>query len=322
MSFSDTGLSILLSRDTHNSSDTDPPSTSRKALIDTFVTLQLLGLVGSIALVLTTTLSRRAPRNATWQNFFTSWIISTASYSLLLVSGQLYKEHPPFGLCLAQAGLIYGTPSLTAATTFGLIMQIWFSVQNLLLRKVKHERLWTVVILVLPYCMMFGMVIASWVTGIQNPSRVKVIGSGMYCHIGPSSTLGKASAALVALTLLPTIALEITICVALRKNWSTFKRMRHSMSITLRVMIFTLFGILAISLSGVFVFSDSHGAAINVILAALPVIGVIIFASQTDILSVWRITRQRPEGAQPLQSQVSETTSTSKPLPDLPPGAV
>ncbi|KAJ7056172.1 hypothetical protein C8F01DRAFT_1157008 [Mycena amicta] len=297
MSFTDAGVYRLLSRDDGASANllNDPAPGLKQPLIDTFLVLQIIGLVGSVALVLTTTLSHRAPRNATWQNFFTSWIISTVSYSLLLFSGQLNSDHPAFGVCLAQAGLIYGIPALTAATTFGLIAQIWFSVQTLLLHKVKNERIWTVVILILPYCMMFGMVIASWVTGMNNPERVKVIGSGMYCHIGPSSTLGRVSAALVALTLIPTLALEIAICIALRKNWTTFKRMRHSMSITLRVMIFTLFGILAISLSAIFVFSDSHGAAINVVLAALPVIGVIIFASQKDILLVWMFWRPRPE---------------------------
>jgi hypothetical protein len=78
-----------------------------KLLIDIFLVLQVLGLIGSCALVLTTTLSSRSPRNATWQNFFTSWIISTVSYSLLLFSGQINQPEPTFGVCLAQAGLIY-----------------------------------------------------------------------------------------------------------------------------------------------------------------------------------------------------------------------
>lgn len=37
------------------------------------------------------------------------------------------------------------------------------------------------------------------------------------------------------------------ICVALRRNWATFKRMKNSLSIIVRVMIFTMFGILAIT---------------------------------------------------------------------------
>ncbi|KAF7318369.1 hypothetical protein HMN09_00345700 [Mycena chlorophos] len=299
MPFSDAGVSILFSRAANSSSSSgdlsnDPAPDLRTPLLAVFLTLQIIGLVGSGALVLTTTLSSRAPRNATWQNFFTSWIISTVSYSLILFAGQIHLKNPTFGVCLAQAGLIYGIPALTAASTFGLIAQIWFSVQTLLLHKVKYERICTICILILPYFVLFGMVVASWITGINNPSRVQLIGSGMYCHIGPSAILGKASAALVALTLIPTLALEIAICIALRRNWAAFKKMKHSLSITIRVLIFTLFGILAISLSAVFVFSNSHGAAINVVIATLPVIAVIIFASQKDILLVWMFWRPRP----------------------------
>ncbi|KAF7323521.1 hypothetical protein MKEN_00571700 [Mycena kentingensis (nom. inval.)] len=278
------------------SSTSDPSSPTRQMLINTFLALQMLGLIGSIALVLTTTLSSRAARNATWQNFFTSWIISTVSYALLLLAGQAGKATPSFGVCLAQAGLIYGIPSLTAATTFGLIAQIWFSVQTLLLHKIKYERFWIIGILVLPYCMMFGMVLASWVSGMRHPESVTIIGSGMYCHLSHTSLLGRVSAALVAFTLIPTLGLEISICIALRRNWSTFKRMKNSMSITLRVMLFTLIGILAISLSAVFVFSDNHGASLNIVFACMPVIAVIIFSTQKDILNVWMFWKPRFAG--------------------------
>ncbi|KAJ6627645.1 hypothetical protein B0H10DRAFT_2210157 [Mycena sp. CBHHK59/15] len=301
MSFSGAGLPALFSRESSH-------PTEHELRIDVFVVLQLLGLFGSIVLVLTTTLSSAAPRNATWQNFFTSWIISTVSYSLLAFSGQLNKTDPAFGVCLAQAGLIYGIPSLTAATTFGLIAQIWFSVQTLLAKKVKNERILTIGLLLFPYIILFAMVIASWVVGIRNPSLVQVIGSGMYCHIGPTGTLGRVSAALVALSLIPTLTLEIMICIALRKNWATFKRMKHSMSITLRVMIFTFVGILAITVSGIFVFSDSHGAGLNIVFAAMPVTTVIIFSTQNDIIQVWMFWKKAPQG-KTIPSRSSESSS-------------
>jgi len=308
MSFSDAGVPALFSR------EAGPSTTSRTALIDVFLAFQLLGLIGSVALVLTTTLSTRATRNATWQNFFTSWIISTLSYSLLLFAGQVQRPQPAFGVCLAQAGLIYGIPSLTAATTFGLIAQIWFKVQTLLRQKVQNERLWTIAILILPYCMLFGMVVASWVTGVRNPGSVAIIGSGMYCHIGSSGTLGKVSAALVALTLIPTLTFEILICIALRRNWATFKRMHNSMSIILRVVVFTLIGVLAISLSALFVFSSNHGPGVNIALAAMPVIAVLVFATQKDILAVWMFWRPASASAAGktlADTSFAESSSTS-----------
>ncbi|KAJ6572299.1 hypothetical protein B0H19DRAFT_1133246 [Mycena capillaripes] len=303
MSFSEAGLPAIFSRDAGS------PNPQHKLLINIFLALQLLGLVGSCTLVLTTTLSSRAPRNATWQNFFTSWIISTVSYSLLLFSGQVNVPEPTFGVCLAQAGLIYGIPSLTAATTFGLIAQIWFSVQTLLARKVKNERLWTIGLLILPYAILFAMVVASWAIGIRNPDIVQVIGSGMYCHLGPSGTLGKVSAAVVALMLLPTLALEILICISLRRNWGTFKRMKNSLSIIIRVIIFTMFGILAITLSGIFVFTENHGAALNIVFATMPVTAVIVFSTQRDIISVWMFWKPRPEAKTLASPRSSSSTA-------------
>ncbi|KAJ7137654.1 hypothetical protein C8R46DRAFT_1137811 [Mycena filopes] len=294
MSFPDAGVPAIFSRDDQDAQ----PGPARTTLINLFLALQMLGLIGSCALVLTTTLSRRAPRNATWQNFFTSWIISTVSYALLLFGGQLVPaqtgKDPMFGVCLAQAGLVYGIPSLTAATTFGLIAQIWFSVQKLLAHQVKNERLWTIGLLILPYVILFSMVIASWATGIRNPQIVQIIGSGMYCHIGNSGILGRVSAILVAVTMIPTVVLEVLICIALRRNWETFKRMKHSLAIILRVVIFTVFGVLAISLSGIFVFSNNHGAALNVVFATMPVTAVIVFSTQKDILSVWMFWNRKP----------------------------
>ncbi|KAF7338817.1 hypothetical protein MSAN_02204400 [Mycena sanguinolenta] len=306
MSFSGAGLPAFFAR------DASPSSPRHDALISLFFALQILGLIGSCALVLTTTLSNRAPRNATWQNFFTSWIISTVSYTLLLFAGQANKPEPTFGVCLAQSGLVYGIPSLTAATTFGLIAQIWFSVQTLLSKKVQHERLWTIGLLVLPYVVLFAMVLASWVVGIRNTASVQVIGSGMYCHLGSSGTLGKVSATVVAIFLIPTLALEISIGIALRRNWRTFKRTSNSLSIILRVMIFTVLGILAITLSGIFVFSNSHGAALNIVFATLPVTAVIIFATQKDIIGVWMFWTPGPPMQEKLPSSARSSSSISK----------
>ncbi|KAJ7908654.1 hypothetical protein B0H13DRAFT_2016155 [Mycena leptocephala] len=265
MSFSDAGVPAMFSREAGH-------PTRHKTLIDIFLTLQMLGLIGSCALVLTTTLSSRAPRNATWQNFFTSWIISTVSYSLLLFAGQ-------------------GIPSLTAATTFGLIAQIWFSVKN--------ERIWTIALLILPYVFLLALVIASWTIGIRNTDQVKIIGSGMYCHL--------VSGAMVALTLLPTIALKVfSICIALRRNWGTFKRMKHSLSIILRVVVFTMFGILAIAVSGVFVFTNNHGASLNIVFGILPITAVVVFSTQKDIISVWMFWKPQSE-----EKMVSSPISSS-----------
>ncbi|CAK5282337.1 unnamed protein product [Mycena citricolor] len=284
----------------------------RRSLIGLFLAFQIIGLIGSIALVLTTTLSRRASRSATWQNFFTSWIVSAISYSLLLFTSQAYNDTPPFGVCLAQAGLIYAMPSFTAATTFGLITQIWFTMQSLLKRRIASERYWVIALIIIPYCFLVAMATASWATGSADPASVGLIGSGMYCHIDAASgKLGKISGALVALILLPTVAIEISICVALRQHWKTFRRVRHSFSIMIRVMVFTLIGLLAVSIGALFVFSSNHGPAMNIVLAAMPFVSAVIFASQRDIISVWMFWRPSPSDQTLSETSTSTTNSTA-----------
>lgn len=92
-----------------------PPGSDEEtpeALINVFISLQLLGLFGGILVFFTVVFSSIAQRHITWYNFILSWIIFTTSYSLLFFSGQLKDAVPDLQVCVAQAALIYAAPPL------------------------------------------------------------------------------------------------------------------------------------------------------------------------------------------------------------------
>ncbi|KAJ3977450.1 hypothetical protein EV361DRAFT_957877, partial [Lentinula raphanica] len=104
-----------------------PPDTSQhqSSLIVVFLTLQLIGVVGSVFTILIARLSL-IKRHLTWYNFLASWVISGTSYSLLLFAGRIDLSGEadftvPFGLCLFQSSLIYAAPPLCATTMLGMV---------------------------------------------------------------------------------------------------------------------------------------------------------------------------------------------------------
>ncbi|KAF8157152.1 hypothetical protein B0H34DRAFT_798458 [Crassisporium funariophilum] len=257
------------------------------ALLKAFIALQLFGLVGLVLMALTVLLSNTAPRHITWSSFVFSWIISCISYTLLFVAGQLENPTPPFGLCLTQAALIYSAPPLTAASTLALVTQVYFNVRNLFSDQLRrNEKVWTSALLTIPYLMHGVMAIACLVLGLNNPSTVQRIEVGTYCNF-KNRIPSKTSSITVAALMLPTIILEVLICNILRQNWSILKRRKYSPSTALRIIGFSMFGILAIALSIVFASSKDRDPELNIILSLLPAAAVLIFGTQSDILRVW-----------------------------------
>ncbi|KAJ3978494.1 hypothetical protein F5890DRAFT_1560243 [Lentinula detonsa] len=77
----------------------------------TFNVLQFMGLVGSVFILITAIFSS-VPRQATWYNFFITWIIFCTSNLLLLFAGHAYDGEPDIHLCIAQSALTYAASPL------------------------------------------------------------------------------------------------------------------------------------------------------------------------------------------------------------------
>ncbi|KAJ4466006.1 hypothetical protein J3R30DRAFT_3720873 [Lentinula aciculospora] len=282
-----------------------PPDSSQHdpSLIILFLVLQLIGLIGSIVTVFIARFSC-VRRHLAWYNFLASWIISSLSYSLLLFAGQIdlsgdKKSGVPFGLCVFQSSVVYAAPPLTAATMLGMVAQIWFGAHSMLFNKpMVAQKLLTQIVLILPYILFIGISAEALAFGLTHPDSVRVTGSGMYCNSGLTIP-GRISAGVVAVVLLPVVIIEIFIVTSLRKYWSIFKNPDTSqsrinmLSMMIRVLLFSVFGILALGLSVFFFFTIHHGAALNIVIAFIPVMAVFTFASQKDLLDVWMFWKWR-----------------------------
>ncbi|KAF9458173.1 hypothetical protein BDZ94DRAFT_1313551 [Collybia nuda] len=291
-------LSPLFARQLTNSDDDEGNSLQ---LIHVFISFHLFGFFGTIIMLLTACFSRTTPRHPTWISFAISWIISTFSYSLLFLGGHLTGSEPGYPLCLVQGVMIYSAPPLTAATTCALVIQIWFLVRSVATSTSSGKghilsSMWSASLLIIPYLLYVTIVVAMLVVGIQTPSTVQRVSSGMYCNFA-NRIPGRISTFLVASIMIPTVFLEIQVCMALRRNWNLFKSQKGSLSMILRVVIFTLFGFFAIAASILFFFTVHHGPQLNVVISLIPIAAVLVFATQGDLIRVWMFWRKRPDDA-------------------------
>ncbi|KAG7086850.1 hypothetical protein E1B28_002771 [Marasmius oreades] len=268
-------------------------------LVNIFLGLQLFGLFGSI-IVLICALIASVKRYGSWYSFMISWIISSVSYTLLFFGGQHDDPTPTIGLCMAQASLIYAAPPHTAASTLGLVIQIWFSVHEGLGKKpFTGQRIWAHVFLLLPYILWLMIVIESLVIALMYPDTVKRSSSGMYC----SSRIiipGRISAALVSIILLLAIIVEALIIISIRKRWKALREQTVG-SLVVRGTLFMIFGFIAAVLSLTFTFLVNKGPHMNIVVSTIPIAAIIMFGTQRDLMGVlmfwrWRSAKRDVEG--------------------------
>ncbi|KAK1224875.1 hypothetical protein PQX77_012186 [Marasmius sp. AFHP31] len=267
---------------------------------------QLFGLFGALLTLLAAFISS-VKRYGSWYSFMVSWVISSISYTLLFFGGQLKEHKPPLGLCMAQASLIYAAPPHTAASTLGLVVQIWFSVREGLGKKpFSGQRIWTRVLLFVPWILWVLIVIESLTIAALNLKTVKRTGSGMYCNtkiIIP----GRISAALVSIILIPAVIVEVIIILSIRKKWKSLREQTVA-SLAIRVTLFVIFGFFAIVLSVTFTFMVQKGAELNIVVSIIPVAAILIFGTQKDLMNAWMFWRWRKRRLEAMEAEAAQAT--------------
>ncbi|KAK7436435.1 hypothetical protein VKT23_019147 [Stygiomarasmius scandens] len=260
------------------------------ARLDIFLALQLLGLIGSVVVLLTAAFSSVA-RQKTWYNFFISWTAFCISYLLLFFAGQGHSREPPFALCLTQSSLTYAAPPYAAAATLGLVMQLYFNIYSGLTgTRVKGERFWNVLLLVMPYVVFFGVLLESLIVGlVLEEAHFSTIS---YCSL-ETVIPGRLTAALVVFFLIPVLVLNVIIYRRLRKHSSALRTTRAFRSMFIRVTLFSVFGLISVVAGLLFFFivfiqdSDNGLADLDIVLACIPNAAVLIFGTHEDLLQVW-----------------------------------
>ncbi|KAK7046587.1 hypothetical protein R3P38DRAFT_3307865 [Favolaschia claudopus] len=250
-----------------------------------FYGLELVGLVGAVFMLVTATVWRKiVRRHPSWFNFMVTWIISCSSYIFFM--GQPKGREPNHNLCLIQAALIYSVPTLTSGATFALVIQVYMTLRSLLTLPKASGNLAVVILVIAPYIPAFALFMLSLGLGLRDPSTV--YRDAFYCDM-KTKLPQKASAIAVVIIMLCCLIVEVIIFKALRRAWITLNRDdRGSISVIVRVLAFTLVGMLIIILSLVFlIIPNYHNTAFNIAIAIIPVSSVIIFGTQQDIFTAW-----------------------------------
>ncbi|KAI0364465.1 hypothetical protein BV20DRAFT_1057184 [Pilatotrama ljubarskyi] len=268
------------------------------AELKVFLTFQFTGAVGLLAVLLTALFARKVYRHFTWLNFCITWLIYCISYTLLAFSGQQTRPEPPaYPLCLTQASLIYAAPVLVAMSTFSLVLQLWFTLSSALQPPPKGTRrdyMRNGFLLLAPYIMWLGFIVAILVIGTQHPDKVERAGGLVYCTI-KTGTPGNVTAVFVAVILVVMVGLDVYIGTVLYKNWRALRGSdrpgKIPFSLIVRVAIFSLVCVVGIGCAFVFLSNVSFFAG-NTIIALMPVIAFLVFGTQRDILSVWLFWRR------------------------------
>ncbi|TEB31053.1 hypothetical protein FA13DRAFT_477680 [Coprinellus micaceus] len=276
-----------------------------------FIVFQMFGLCGTV-LMLATVLLGRVPRQATWYNLVFSFLVSTTSYSLLFLSGHWNDKSPPYYLCRAQALLIYASPPYTAATTCGLVVQIYLNLSNTLTGSVDMRRKGWKLVLIFPYVVFIGMIIGCLVATIRNPGIVQRVEDSPYC-IFSVVTPSRIASIIVVVLMIIHVTLQVFIFIQLKKGWAIIRHRPTQLSTIIRVGLFSMVGALAVVLGLVFAFSAANGP-FDVMLAVIPAVIAFIFGTQGDLARRWMFWRWRWKNGS-FHSQASEqqrTTSSTR----------
>ncbi|KAJ7848586.1 hypothetical protein B0H14DRAFT_2767274 [Mycena olivaceomarginata] len=216
-------------------------ATSFRGYRDGFYALELLGLVGAVLMLLTAIIWRKVVRrHASWLNFMATWIISCASYLFLMA--EPVGRHPNHNLCLFQAALVYSVPTLTSGATLALVIHVHMTLRSLLTLPTNHQRSWTPALVIGPYVPAWAIFIYALKVGLNDPSLVHRLNDGMYCDLATESPQ-RVSSIVVVIIMVLCLAVE----VSLKRDDQS------SISIIVRVLAFTLVGMLSIMYVDIFI---------------------------------------------------------------------
>uniref|UniRef100_A0A0W0F9U4 Uncharacterized protein n=1 Tax=Moniliophthora roreri TaxID=221103 RepID=A0A0W0F9U4_MONRR len=249
--------------------------------VHVFIALELSGAIGVSFILLTALFSRLVKRCSTWYTFCASWVLSCLSYCLIFFSGDTLNPKPNKNLCIAQAALVYSVPILTALTTLILLVHSWYNVHFGLSKPPleSHERA-MLILLSGPFLVWLFMFAGFSSFGLSNPSMAHNFG------------IVKISSLIVIIITFSTIPIQASLALSLARNFDRSDA-RSTISVqtlktVIRVLIFSFLILVGFAEGLIRLLSRHHTPAVDIILAALPVSGVLIFGIQKDLFQAWK----------------------------------
>jgi len=223
------------------------------------------------------------------------WLVYSLSYGLLV--GKQIGTEPSFAHCSVQTVFIYAAPPLVAVGTLCFYLDFylgscWDPSRR---RSLRPTIAW--LLLALPWMVHIAIDIEVVIVAIQSNADpvVKRIESNLYCHLQDNSVPGLLNAAIVVLSMVLLIPLEVWTGIQLYRSRSirTGADFRQYLSVYVRIAACTVvasaaFGLSAITLVDV----KSDSLVQDLSFPCLSMAVSLIFASQQDLLSVWFCRRE------------------------------
>ncbi|KAJ8692340.1 hypothetical protein PTI98_009662 [Pleurotus ostreatus] len=274
-----------------------------RELITAYNVVLIVGLVLNVLVVSVAYVSRGVQRCRSWYMFMISWIILSLSFLFLL--GQQTGPQPIFGICLAQAVLVYAAPPLTAFSTLILVVNLYFGLSGgctkprflLLLRQ--------------PWYASRTHPKAHWLDndskiGLMNRLKVKRDRTGMYCHI-KLATPAIVTFAVIGLSVILMVGFIVATGLMVRKKSASFVGQKVPASaiplgIIIRIGVFTIAPISVLVLEALVMLQSKSVMAMSItaiMYAVLPLLAALTFGTQADILRgmvFWRSSTEVDEG--------------------------
>ncbi|THU93401.1 hypothetical protein K435DRAFT_861557 [Dendrothele bispora CBS 962.96] len=263
--------------------------TASKSLVLLFVALHTFVWTALTIITATVVLSRNVRRQVTWLNLNLSWIFACFAFSLLLITGQLSKPVPDASICLVQAAATISLPSLTSGATLAFALHLWFNIRSSQYQdkaEFKRTTLRNIALVVIPYIVPLVEFLAAFIYGAKHPEQVVLDGTGMLCGFTTTIFAKLAEISVCVLMFITVVfeALSISVIYRRHSNWKG----RNYVAMLVRLLAFTLFGMLGIGASLTYLTSHGKNAATANLLQAIPPVSfVFIFGLQWDIIKAW-----------------------------------
>ncbi|KAG5715731.1 hypothetical protein E4T56_gene192 [Termitomyces sp. T112] len=269
----------------------DPYLRTKIIVFDTFA---FLGVLVNTAVLAPPLLSSHIQRSKIWFSLIFSWILYSASYTLLL--GRQTRSQPPFGLCIFQGALTTSTPlvCIVASTCFAAD----FALQ---IRAASHgresNRMVTNFLAWLPWVVFLIVFLESFLV-IQDSSMVVRNPSHLFCTIN-NRKLYLTTGIMILLSAVILFPLEAYMAIMFHRHSILSLRQKFIVSKVVCFSTFTRLVLFSIISAAVIGFHSYVIARVNntvttcsVILSSLTVVNGLIFGTKKDILNAWIFWRK------------------------------
>ncbi|KAK0465602.1 uncharacterized protein EV420DRAFT_968831 [Desarmillaria tabescens] len=275
-------------------------SVSDASLRQVFIALHIAGgQIGLPILILTWAVFKSVVRHPTLVNLWITFVIYSVSYCILLYSGQVESIIAlSSNVCLVQAAMIHGAPSMSAIAGLVVVFQIWQTFQEPSSSNTTNRPHSVKIFLVLPYLVFLVFALMAGILGKLYPEHIYTP-NGLYCSLSNVGLSRYVVPTFCVTVLAVLVVLEVTLVVRYYKMWTLISRTfplasrRTSPSLLLRVLLFNVYSVVIFSVAVLFL-SDFSNHWPYMMEASIPLTAVVVFGSQADLFRAWCFWRPQP----------------------------